>query len=302
MRGWKKGRFRPHGLLWSLPLLAAIGCGPLTLDVSSIEDLERTVSQMREPMSEADSARFDEALFYLVGAPWLGKAKGASTLGEGEIALLAPLSGSTAEGIMAEARRRRMSEVRSAVSALEDLRDTSVAARRDLSAFRFSEAHVFKRNRGYLEWPVIEFRIENATNHYVSMVNFRAVLLKPGHDKPWLVEDFDLVFFDGLAPGERNRWRVEPEQREWIQLVDPHPDLEFVLEAMRLEAIGGRVLSASGWGSVEARRLQRYEHTLDEIRDSDTLALDQPPLPSLPPLALEEVAGATAGHGDGNSA
>jgi hypothetical protein len=154
---------------------------------------------------------------------------------------------------------------------------------------------VFKRNRGYLEWPVIEFRIENLTNHYVSMVNFRAVLLKPGDHNPWLAETFDLVLFDGLAPGERNRWRIEPEQREWIQLVDPHPDLEFVLEAMRLEAIGGRVLSASGWGTVEARRLERYERTLDEIRSSDTLALDQPPLPSLPPLALREVAGAATG-------
>ncbi len=121
------------------------------------------------------------------------------------------------------------------------------------------------------------------------MVHFRAVLLKPGKHNPWLVEDFDLVFFDGLAPGEHGRWRIEPEQQEWIALVDPHPDLEFVIEAQRLEAMGGRVLSASDWGVVEARRLEACQQTRIVIRSSESLALDRPPLPSLPPLALEQI-------------
>jgi len=28
----------------------------------------------------------------------------------------------------------------------------------------------------------------------------------------------------------------------WIQLIDPHPELEFTLETMRLAALGGHVL------------------------------------------------------------
>lgn len=280
-----------RGFLVALLLTSVVGCGPLTLDVSSPEALERSARKMRQPMTEDQSARFDEALFYLVGTPWLGADMSTDTLGEREIELLVPLAGRTADGIVAEARRRRLLEIRSAISDLESRREATKAARRDLREFRFSEAKVYKRNRDYLEWPMIEFRIENGTNHMVSMVHFRAVLLKTGDHNPWLVERFDLVFFDGLAPGEHDRWRIDPDQQEWIQLVDPHPDLEFAIEAFRLDGRGGRVLSAADWGIVEARRLDACQETLVQIRSSDSLVLDRPPLPSLPPLALESMAG-----------
>ncbi len=271
-------------------VVVAQGCGPLTLDTSSEGTLDRTARKMRKPMVDHEQAIFDEALFYLAGTPWLGKQEGGAPLGEREIELLAPLDGRTADGIVVEARRRRMLEVRSAVEELESWRDSTMAARRDLREFRFSEAKVYKRNRDFLDWPVIEFRIDNQTNHMVSMVHFRTVLLRKGDHNPWLVEEFDLVFFDGLAPGEHGRWRIDPVQQEWIALVDPHPNLEFAIEAQRLEAMGGRVLSASDWGIVETRRLEACEETRDVIRSSETLALDRPPLPSLPPLALEELA------------
>jgi hypothetical protein len=283
-------RSHRRGFVFALLVVVVQGCGPLTLDTSSQGALDRTARKMRKPMVENESAVFDEALFYLAGTPWLGKQESGAPLGEREIELLAPLDGRTADGIVVEARRRRMLEVRSAVSELESWREKASAARRDLREFRFSEAKVYKRNRDFLDWPVIEFRIDNNTNHMVSMVHFRAVLLRKGDHNPWLVEDFDLVFFDGLAPGEHGRWRIDPKQQEWIALVDPHPDLEFAIEAQRLEAMGGRVLSISDWGVVEARLLEACEQTRNEIRSSESLALDRPPLPSLPPLALEELA------------
>jgi hypothetical protein len=283
-------------------MLVAQGCGPLTLDTSSPDSIERSTRKMRESMTDHELAVFDEALFYLVGTPWLGRETTEDRLGEREIELLVPLSGRTADGIVAEARRRRLLEVRSAVTELEARRDASAAARRDLGAFRFSEARVYKRNRDFLEWPVIEFRIDNGTNHMVSMVHFRAVLLRPGDHNPWLMEEFDLIFFDGLAPSEHGRWRIEPEQQEWIALVDPHPDLEFAIETLKLVAVGGRVMSASDWGIVEDRRLEACRRTGEEIRTSDSLVLDRPPLPSLPPLALEEVsAHATGGLASNDS-
>lgn len=274
----------------AIVMLVGQGCGPLTLDTSSSTTIERTTRQMRAPMTDRETVVFDEALFYLVGTPWLGRDTTGDSLAEREIELLIPLNGRTADGIVAEARRRRLLEVRSAIDELEGRRDATSAARRDLREFRFSEARVYKRNRGFLEWPIIEFRIDNSTNHMVSMVHFRAVLLRPGDHNPWLVEEFDLVFFDGLAPGEHGRWRIDPEQQEWIALVDPHPDLEFAIETLRLVGKGGRVLSASDWGLVEARRLEACRRTREMIRSSDTLILDRPPLPSLPPLVLEAVA------------
>jgi len=292
MEGINSNRIRRNGLFVAALAAVVVGCGPAILDVSTGSTAERTARRMRKPMTEIESTAFDEAMFYLVGMPWLGKDLEGVEIGEGEIEILIPLDGRTSDGIVAEARRRRLAEIHGGMDALEEIREASHATARDIGAFRFSEARVFKRNRDYLEWPVIEFRLDNGANHFVSMVSFRAVLLKPGDHRPWLVEEFQLVFFDGIAPGEKQRRRIEPEQQEWIQLVDPHPDLEFVIEARRLEARGGRVLSSTEWGVVEARRLASYEQTLRNVRASGRLALDQPPLPSLPPLALEELVNA----------
>jgi hypothetical protein len=292
----------PAASLLGRLLVAAVavvlsGCGPPTLDVSSPESLERSAAAIREILADDEEATFDEALFYLVGIPSLGITHGAPAIDEEDLDSLQFLDGRTADNVVAEARRRRLEEVRSAVNELEARRASSRAARRDLAAFRLSEATVFKRHRGYLEWPVMEFKIENGTNHFVAMVQIRAALLKPNHPTPWLVEELEIVFFDGLAPGESGRWRIEPEQQAWIQLIDPHPDLEFVIEPMRLEALGGRVLAATDFGAVEARRLDVFYHTLSQLRASGSLVLDQPPLPSLPPLALEQVGAATAEKG-----
>jgi len=275
------------GLLLAVSLAA---CGPRTLDVSSPRALERSAHRMRARMTDDESVRFDEALFYLVGDASLGRADASDPVTADQLEIIRPLGGRTADAIVAEARRRRLAEVHAAVAELDERRVRSTAARRDLAAFAFSDFGVFKRNRGYLEWPVIEVKIDNRTNHMVSMVRFRATLLKPGDHIPWLEETLDLVFFDGLAPGEHGRWRVEPEQQEWIQLIDPHPDLELVVEARRLEGLGGRVLAATDFGTVEARRLEIFRRTLAAIRTSGTLELDRSPLPSLPTLALDRVA------------
>jgi hypothetical protein len=283
---------RCRGVLSVLVVAVAVAmsaCGPRTLDVSSPTALERSVRRMRAGMTEAESARLDEALFYLIGVASLGDPEGRVGVSHEQLEWIAPLDGLTAAAIVADARRRRLAEVHAEIDALEAERDRSAAARRDLAAFEFSDFGVYKRNRGYLEWPVIELRIDNGTNHMVSMVRFRAALLKPEHHIPWLEETLELVFFDGLAPGEHGRWRVEPEQQEWIRLIDPHPELELVAEAMRLEGLGGRKLTATDFGVVEARRLAIFRDTLAAIRSSDTLALGHSPLPSLPTLAAERV-------------
>jgi hypothetical protein len=109
------------------------------------------------------------------------------------------------------------------------------------------------------------------------LIHFRAALLRPGYDEPWLVEEFDQLVLNGLAPGERDLWRIEPEQQEWVTLIDPHPDFIFILEIMRLEGLGGNVIAATEWGHVEESRLALYSKTLEKIRTTNSLALDMPP-------------------------
>ena len=255
------------------------GCGPNTLETSSVEKLEKSLTVLREQSELEQRDRLDEALRYLVGE------EAIVTSDEGEepshpelvLALYEPLKGMTADGIIAEAMRERLDEVQSAVTELEQAKIGSDEARAELDRFKLEKSRVYKRNRGFLEWPVIEFKAENNTDDVVWLIHFRAALMRPGYDEPWLVETFDQLVLNGLAPEERDLWRIEPEQQEWVNLIDPHPDFSFTLEIMRLEGLGGTEIAGTEWGDIEEMRLDLYTKTLETIRSTNRLALDLPP-------------------------
>ena len=256
-----------------------VGCGPSTLETSSVEKLEKSLAVLREQSELEQRDRLDEALRYLVGE------EAIVTSDEGEepshpelvLALYEPLKGMTADGIIAEAMRERLDEVQSAVTELEQAKIGSDEARAELGRFKLEKSRVYKRNRGFLEWPVIEFKAENNTDDVVWLIHFRAALMRPGYDEPWLIETFDQLVLNGLAPGDRDLWRIEPEQREWVTLIDPHPDFRFTLEIMRLEGLGGTEIAGTEWGDIEEMRLDIYSKTLKTIRSTNRLALDLPP-------------------------
>lgn len=257
--------------------LVVVGCGPQTLETSSVEKLEKSLNEMREQIELEQRDRLDEALKYLVGDSAIMEDEANPPHPELVLALYEPLKGMTADGMIAEARRRRLDEVQTAVTELEELRAGSEGAQEALDQFDLEKSRVYKRNRGFLEWPVIEFKAENNTDQEIWLIHFRAALLRPGYDEPWLVEEFDQLVLNGLAPGERDLWRIEPEQQEWVTLIDPHPDFIFILEIMRLEGLGGTVIAATEWGDIEESRLALYNKTLDTIRTTNGLALDMPP-------------------------
>ena len=274
-----------HARIWfrlvavaGLGVLGA-GCGPNTLETSSVEKLEKSLTVLREQSELEQRDRLDEALRYLVGE------EAIVTSDEGEepshpelvLALYEPLKGMTADGIIAEAMRERLDEVQSAVTVLEQAKIGSDKARAELDRFKLEKSRVYKRNRGFLEWPVIEFKAENNTDEVVWLIHFRAGLMRPGYDEPWLVETFDQLVLNGLAPGDRDLWRIEPEQQEWVNLIDPHPDFRFTLEIMRLEGLGGTEIAGTEWGDIEDMRLDLYTKTLETIRSTNRLALDLPP-------------------------
>jgi hypothetical protein len=257
--------------------IAVVGCGPKTLETSSVEKLERSLTDMREQIELEHRDRLDEALKYMVGDTAIMEDEANPPHPELVLALYEPLKGMTADGMIAEALRRRLDEVQTAVTELEELRVGSEEARVELDRFDLEKSRVYKRNRGFLEWPVIEFKAENHTDQVIWLIHFRAALLRPGYDEPWLVEEFDQLVLNGLAPAERDLWRIEPEQQEWVTLVDPHPDFVYTLEIMRLEGLGGTVIAATEWGKIEESRLALYNKTLEKIRTTNSLALDMPP-------------------------
>ena len=265
-----------HVLVVTLAMVV-VGCGPTTLDTSSLDKLENSLTALREPLELDERDRFDEALTYLVGGGAILNDETQRIHPGIVLALYQPLAGMTVEGVIVEARRRRLEEVKAAVTALEKKREGSDTNREALDAFDLKASRVYKRNRGFLEWPMIEFKAENNTDQVIWLIHFRAALLRPGYEEPWLVEEFDQLVLNGLAPGEGDLWRIEPERQEWVTLIDPHPDMVYTLEVMRLEGLGGNVIAATEWGEIEATRLALYQKTLEEIRTTGGLALDRPP-------------------------
>jgi hypothetical protein len=254
------------------------GCGPKTLETSSVEKLEKSLTVLREQSELEQRDRLDESLQYLVGEDAVIKDEGEDpSHPELVLALYEPLKGMTAEGIIAEAMRKRLDQVQTAVTELEQARIGSDRARAELDRFKLEKSRVYKRNRGFLEWPVIEFKAENNTDEVVWLIHFRAGLMRPGYAEPWLIETFDQLVLNGLSPGDRDLWRIEPEQQEWVSLIDPHPDFRFTLEIMRLEGLGGNVIAGTEWGDIEEIRLGLYRATLEKIKTTNRLALDMPP-------------------------
>ena len=264
---------------WVVVTLAMVvmGCGPKTLDTSSLDKLEISLTALREPLELDERDRFDEALTYLVGGGAILNDEAQPIHPGIVLALYQPFAGMTVEGVIVEARRRRLEEVQAAVTALEKMSEGPDTNREALDAFDLKASRVYKRNRGFLEWPMIEFKAQNNTDQVIWLIHFRAALLRPGYEEPWLVEEFDQLVLNGLAPGEGDLWRIEPERQEWVTLIDPHPDMVYTLEVMRLEGLGGNVIAATEWGEIEAARLALYQKTLDEIRTTGGLALDRPP-------------------------
>ena len=261
-------------------LLLLAGCGPKTVDTSSFDSLETSMGKLREPMEPALRARFDEALIYLVGESALLSESEPPAHPDLVLALYKPLAGMTSEAIITEARRRRTAEVQDEVTRLEGLQDGAEEQHALLAGFDLQKSRVYKRNKGFLEWPIIEFKAENNTEHDIWLIHFRAALLRPGYDEPWLIEEFDQLVVRGRAPGERDLWRIEPEKQEWVTLIDPHPDFQIFLEVLRLEGRGDTVIAATEYGEIEKIRFKLYSETLAKIRTGTTLALDSPPLPA----------------------
>ena len=259
--------------------IALPGCGgpPTTVETSNLSELEQSLAALREQVDPERRELLEESLTYVVGGEAALDAEAQSAFPDLVLEIYRPIVGMTAEEIIVAAQRTRMIEVQLAVAELEGLEAVTEQDRSVLNRFSLRKGRVYKRNKGFLEWPVIEIRAGNYTEHKVWLIHFRASLLQPGEPEPWLVEEFDQLVLNGLEPAGRQQWRIEPLQEEWVTLIEPHPNLRFTLEVMRLEALGGEVIAATEWGEIEAAKLAIYQQKLETIQNGESLALDPAP-------------------------
>ncbi len=262
-----------------LVLLIAVGCGTPTLDTSDIDSLQESLAALREPLEPEARAIFDESLGYLVGGSKPEDSVADPRLAPLILDIYKPLSGSSVTAVINQAYIKRAGQVKSEITKLEDTKVLSDETRDILLSFDLLDRRVYKINKGFLEWPMLQLRVENNTGHEIHLVRLKAVLLSPDDPEPWLMEEIDYLIYDGMEAGQRGMWRIEPKQQEWIQLVGPHPGLIFSVEVIGLTSVGNNILAETKWGAAEVHRLKIYKETLQVIRSTKTLALELAPRP-----------------------
>jgi hypothetical protein len=109
-------RKTPNSAVFQIAIVVGLavvvaGCGPSTLETSSVEKLEESLTALREQIELEQRDRLDEALKYLVGDNAIMQDEANPPHPELVLALYEPLKGMTADGIIAEARRMRLEEV-----------------------------------------------------------------------------------------------------------------------------------------------------------------------------------------------
>lgn len=237
------------------------GCleGEPTFDTSGEEAYRKSLANVKQALSPDDAERLPNALMQLTladtpqadGSVLGGLAKLASLSRSPELLLaqLGPLiDGKSGPQVLTLAGEKQLERFRrqmeAATEEIERLRaETSVAnAQRvseeeALNGFEISGARYYWREGGFRSEPVIDFKIENGSDHAIKRIFVRGVLETPGRSVPWVDDEFNYAFRGGLEPDEAQSLKLAPNSfGEWgsRELKDRN-DLVLTLSLVNVE-------------------------------------------------------------------
>lgn len=249
----------------ALVLTAALGgCfGETTIDASSAEALNESVSDMVGDLQPPERARFEAAVQTLIAA----NRKEGMNLDQIAAALAPQIGGKTAAEVIAAAdawtaaeekriaemeREKRRSELNAdirkysaEITKLEKvIADQKVKAERGLSEFSLSNARYYWRGPSGQEYPVIEVDLSNRHARDVETVTVRGFLHKTGESKPLVEGQLRYEFPANLRAGDTRTMHFEPDvYGDWAkESLKDRDDLEISVEMVNLTYPGGEEL------------------------------------------------------------
>jgi hypothetical protein len=264
-------------------LIFLVGCQK-TIDGSSEEAFQQSVSDMKEGMTEAEREKFDEALVVIamkdvdLGAMMAGVQDGETIVSDTRRAL----EGKSADEVLAwadEIRERQqkkaeqrqqeqlaeeIAEAKRTVDELRKAESAAQAARDGLESFVVTEPKFYKRKQRFgNDQPIIDFKVTNNTGKPISRAYFRGTLKSPGRAVAWHEDTFNYSIPGGLEPGESAHWKLEPNMFSDWGTAEVGSDALLNIEVMRLDGADGEPLfDASGWGPEEQERLEKLTEFL----------------------------------------
>jgi len=268
-----------HRALAAAALLTLTSCAAPRLDTSSPERIQQSMKQLRESLPKDKQAQFDEAVLTVVMSKALeGGLAGLAALGDAgqkpeelTAQFLAPVSGKTAEEIIAEADRivaeRKQKEREQALAEIKELeqkRASAEAAKTQLAKFEIlkSRYRKVKTSQFLPPEPLIDLSVKNGTSKAVKRAFFVGTIASPGRSVPWLREEFNYDISGGLEPGESADWHLSPNQfSKWGQ-VNPPADAVLTVEAVKLAGPNDEVLYDATFSDEDQKRLESLKKSL----------------------------------------
>jgi len=114
------------------------------------------------------------------------------------------------------------------------------------------------RRSGFLEQPIIEFSVRNASKVPISRAYFRTILTSPNRSIPWAKQEFVQTFRGGLEPRERQQLSIPPRPGDWNdkQLRDL-PNVELKVVVVNFEDANGQKVIAVDSDILDLKRKVR---------------------------------------------
>ena len=215
-------------------LVTLAACGQPTVDTSSDEAMETSISEMVASLPAEKEAQLRESLRIVAMSEMdLGSAFRAALRGEevntDQVASIArdKLHGMTADQILMEAerirserRQRQIAQAKSEIAELEEELDDLLAQKEKAESLQSELDKIeVKRTRLYWQEPSeytvyrrlrLELTVTNNLDTAISRLYATGTLTTPGRSVPWLVEDFNYKVAGGLEPGETQNWTLSP--------------------------------------------------------------------------------------------
>jgi len=153
-----------------------------------------------------------------------------------------------------DTRAQRRSQ---AVEEIERLRAKLAAEKQDVLAKFVVERSRFRQtDTGFMRENVIDLAVRNETGRAVSRAYFRAVLLTPGREMPWVDDEFNYQITGGLEPGESATWSLSPNRfGAWAKAPEDRDDLVLVVRPVRLDGADGASMTGDRFTENDAERL-----------------------------------------------
>jgi len=262
----QRTRFLLLVMLVSCLMLA--GCGDPKVDAGTDEKMKDSIAKVKAALPEDNRSEFEEALKALAFADInnLGDLAAVGKTGALERGIKERVNGKTgpeiiADGQKVKADKEDRSKAREREQALKEIDELRVKVEGEgadlLSKFTVERATFGKSDDGFISAPAIKLAVKNGTGKAVSRAYFRAILLTPGREIPWVDSELNYKISGGIESGESATWNLGPNMfGEWSAAPTGRFDVLFMVRPVALEGADGQTFASSRFDADDEKRLR----------------------------------------------